>query len=155
MSDKFKEKIIGDMNCRVNQFTGTVSFKLFIELVQLVGPAFGSLLSSTDNKTSLSNMLSANVGDLQVTMLALMAKLNPDNNLDLILRMFACTTVNGEDVNSKTFDTVFQGKILTMFKVLLFVVEVNYQDFLGESGFEGFLNQVTPPPENTKSTLNS
>ncbi len=151
MSIKFKEKTIDDLSCRVNQFTGTTAFKLFIELLQLLGPGLTSLLGKA-SQGKISSLLDVDIGGLQGSILSLLSKLDPEKNLDLILRLLADTTVDGVVVERTSFDIIFQGKLLAMFKVVLFSIEVNYQDFLGEKGFQGLAEKLPTQPKNSKPT---
>jgi len=154
VENKFKEKTIDSFSCRSNKFTGSASFKIFVELVQLFGPGLASLLGSTARDGSIKSVLDTDSAGLQLAMSSLMGKLNPDTNLAFIKKLLSSTTIDGQDLNDNSFDLIFQGKLLSMFKVLLFVIEVNYEDFLGEGGFRQVLAQVNPP-QDTKNILNS
>lgn len=135
MSAKFKEKTISDSTYRVNQFVGTTSFKMLVEVTKLLGPGLASLpkLIPKDG----SSILDSDTNILGEAIQVMMGKLDPTANLDLIIRLLASTSCDNSDINLQTFDLVFQGKMLTLFKVIMFVLEVNYSDFLKESGLKG------------------
>lgn len=141
-----KEKEINGVTFTVAPFKAVEALKLKAFLVKKFGPALGQALGA------LSNGLpeGGSIGDLKLdgatmsqAIEKLMEQLGETEFIDLIKRMFRNVTANlakdGKPLqftfSELQFDTamdmVFTGQLLTVYRVMLFVLEVNYPDFLG------------------------
>ncbi|MCC6178816.1 MAG: hypothetical protein WAZ94_15230 [Phycisphaerales bacterium] len=96
------------------------------QLTRLVGPA-------------LTGIMAAAKGDLQAIGTGVSQALMttpPAEVTALMKRLLGTCRLTLHDgkqiVGIGTFDTEFQGKLLTVFKIVAFAVEVNYGDFFGE-----------------------
>ncbi|MDX1811582.1 MAG: hypothetical protein R3240_06515 [Gammaproteobacteria bacterium] len=65
----------------------------------------------------------------------LLSEMEPEKSEALIMEILELTTVDGHEV-VQTFDLTFQGKYLTLIKVVAFSLEVNYKSFLPENGLQ-------------------
>lgn len=143
MNAKHKEKLIDDVTCQVNQFTGTFSFKLLIELIQLLGPTFSQILGLAPKEGSILD-IQFNPALMSTAITHLVTKLDPENNLQLVFRILSQTRIDGVELTKESFDLLFQGRMLLLFKVVRFAVEVNYHDFL-PAGDSQNQKQTQPP----------
>jgi hypothetical protein len=107
----------------VTEFSATEGLKILTTIARLsAGPlaqaarALGG--SVLDAKVDLA-LVGTAVADLA-------SRLDDDEVVGLAKRMLRGTFVDGKEV-SPQFDLVFQGRYLTLFKVLGFVLEVNFK----------------------------
>ncbi len=127
----------------VTPFPGRESWKVWSALGKRLGSSIGDLIGALQGNVELSKEGLANaaktmdLAPLGAAFGKLLSGLDPEKDLDLILRMFRDTRVDGkygvEPVlgNVEVFDLVFTGDIWAVFKVLGFVIEVNYDLPLG------------------------
>lgn len=125
-----KEKLIDGDTYMVSQFPGRRAIKIQIRLVKLLGPAVASLVAGSkglDDSIALSNLADA--------VARLGAALDPDDFESLVMELLSMTRKNGREIGSQAaFDAEFTGKLTTVYKVLAFVLEVNFKDFFGLGG---------------------
>lgn len=126
---KSEEYEIDGVKFTTTQYGGFKALELMGELAQVIGPALG-VLSSADPNTPLEQLA-------PVLAMALRG-LKPDEISSLALKVLSGTTATIEengtfrrvDINGKdNFDRVFTGRLMTMFKVALKSLQVNYADF--------------------------
>jgi hypothetical protein len=119
-----QKKEIDGIVWTVNEFTATEGLRLLTKLTkQLGGPVAkaiealpkggGSILDAQLDFSLLGSALTDLTG-----------RLDEDEVVNLITRLLACTLADGKPVN---FDLTFQGRYLTLFKVVGFVLEVNFK----------------------------
>lgn len=105
-------------------FPAKQGFKLLNRLKKTLGPAFGAWIGQ-----QVENIVTLIGSDL-----------SDDQMLQLVLDLFELTSVDKKEenrlagplTNGDVFNSHFAGRYGRMFKVLAFVVEVNYPDFLTE-----------------------
>lgn len=130
MSARTEERRIGNYNYTVTQFLATDALGHLADLAKLAGPAMVMMGDSSEATTleeakeEVGEKLSAAIG-------ALMAGLDKQTHVKLIKDLLEKTRVDNAPL---VFDTHFMGRIGHLFKVLLFVLEVNFSDFLEEIG---------------------
>jgi len=128
-----KEKEIDEMKVSVTQFPARFGFKMQAKLLKIFGPVIGTVLSGNDVSTSgLDSTVS--MDKLADAVRILFDVIDEDKALALVLELLQSTRINGQEVNEATFDALFPGKYATMYKILGFVLEVNYGSFFGEGG---------------------
>lgn len=136
---KTQNKDIDGHDWLVTQFPAGEGIKLLTTLTRLIGPTIAGLAGDVKKPSDLANMkLDSKV--LQIAVEQLASKLDEDNTLDLVKRLLAGTRKDGEEV-VPTFDVAFQGEYLTLFKVLGFVLKVNYSSFFKGSDEQGSSEQ--------------
>ncbi len=128
MKLKREKKIIGDLEFDTSQFPAMLSFTLLAKVAKIVGPALGAL-QKLDPSTELSG----------VAMAGAFAGVDPKDATALIPEILSETAVymDGKfiQLNSKSnIDLVFSGRLMVMFQVVGFVLQVNYGDFFEGSG---------------------
>ena len=130
MSTRTQERKIGDHHYSVTQFTATTALEHLADLAKLAGPAM--IMMGDDSEATLAEDAKEKAGEkISAAVGALMAGLNKQTHVKLIKDLLQSTRV---DSNPLVFDTHFMGKIGHLFKVLMFVLEVNFSDFLEEIG---------------------
>ena len=140
MSKKYEEADIDGFKVVVNQYSATEGFKILTKLTKMLGP---SIAKATGGLTG-SSLMDMEIADGAIggAIDSLVMQLDPDSNLQLILRLLASTTVDNQPIVKESFDLLFQGKIFSVFKIIKFALEVNYKDFLGEGGLGGLLKKA-------------
>lgn len=155
-----KEKIIDDCKVTVMQFGGRKGLKYKLRLIKLLGPVVTGLLSDIKTekglKVNVKDLLQSNM-DLSKIGKAIEHLLNSaddDKTFELMIDLLSATTIDGRDLSKDVvFDDIFSNNYGLLYKVLFFVLEVNYSNLfnLGDIGklTEEILNQ-TVSPENMK-----
>jgi hypothetical protein len=140
-----KSKTINNIPFKVVPFPAAKAYRLKLRLLKLIGPAFGRLVGSFDGANTTS-FLNAKVDGEQLAeaLESLFTQLTEDEFMALlkdILQGVSCeitgadersVLVNMADEFETKLDMVFQGRLFTVYPVILFVLEVNYPDFFGQ-----------------------
>lgn len=138
MAIETKNKEIKGHRITVSSFPGRKAVGLLAELTRLLGPALLSMLTGLGlGKTIQAAKLKELDIDpklLETAALSLVEKLNADNVVDLVLRLLACTTIDGKAINDGVFDLEFAGEPVLLFQIIGFVLEVNWGSFFGMAG---------------------
>jgi hypothetical protein len=126
---KHEETVIDGITFGTTQFGGFRALELMGKLAQTIGPALG-VLSAADPSTPLEALaphLAQALSGMKPTELSALA-------LEVLSQTTATMDDNGtirridiKDVPS--FNRVFTGRLMTMFKVCLHALKVNYSDF--------------------------
>lgn len=142
-----KEKTIDGKLIAVTQFPARHGFKIKARLAKLLGPALASAAAAVQggNKGSLLEA-DVDIAALGAAVSTLVASLDSDSTLDLVMGMLTSTRMDGKEVTDSVFDMEFAGNYATLYKVLAFVVEVNYGDFFGKGGIGNLVDKVSPKP---------
>jgi len=141
-----KEKIIDDLKFMVSPFPAGEAIRLQAYLLRVLGPPFARMISAIKSG-SLTSILDQEIdGEAAADALRMLFGVLDENSLmaliERLLKNVVCEypTKEGKvlfDFMSK-FDErltiVFQGKLLTIYKVMFFVLEVNYPDFFLKIG---------------------
>lgn len=122
---KKHDRVIDGTTWTVNQFSATEGLRLLTRLMAIGGAPLARAIQALPTDGSI---LDARVdfGLLAAAISELTSRLEEAEVVELVKRLLACTLADGEDCERR-FDVVFQGRYLTLFKVLGFVLEVNYQ----------------------------
>lgn len=147
------KKTIGSNEYSVTPLPTTQAIRLKSRLLKLVGPTISQAMSAVDIKEGES-ILDANVDGsaLGSAVESLFTRLDEDTVLNLVkelIRPVQVVTADaaGEkvvlDFNKDTyFDTFFSGRLDEMYKVVFFVLEVNYKSFFGGEGIGSLLGKM-------------
>lgn len=121
-----ESKVIDDVKFDVTMFPGLYGLKIKGRLLKIIGPAFGQAFKSLQSgKTSIldSDIDFGVVGD---AISKLCERLDDPAVIQLIKDLLSSTKVDGQDANNDAvLNFKFAGKYTTLYKGLLFVVEVN------------------------------
>jgi hypothetical protein len=149
-----KAKNIDGFDVQVTVFPGLYGLKIKGKLLRFVGPALGKAVSAIkQNKSGLSNILDADIdfGAIGEAVAALVSNID-DNIINLFLELLSNTSVDGQDVKKETIDLKFAAKYTSLYKVLLYVIEVNCffgQRNIGEL-FAGAPNKIPKTRQSAK-----
>ena len=129
---KIEEKEIDGLRFKTKQLPAMRAFKLMARLVKAIGPAIGAL-AKLDPSTRVDAVTSELAGAFST--------LDDQEAERLVPEILINTTVLTEDarglseksLTKERIDEVFTGRLMTMFKVLGFALEVNYGDFIAGS----------------------
>lgn len=122
------EKQIGNSVYMVTQLPARRALKLQAKLLKLLGPAaseiFLAAAKDIDNADrSIPKAISLLVSELD------------DKTFDsFIMEMLVGVRKDGMELNEKTADLEFAGKLNELFLVIQYVLEVNFGDFFQEGG---------------------
>ena len=122
---KSESRQFDDLVVTVQQLPAMRGVLLSRKLARIAAPAIGALKSVS---------LDADVSVLGDALVQVLEQLSEKDLEELIKTLLETATV---EVDGKiaplrpVFDMVFAGKVLTVFKVLAFAIEVNFLDFFG------------------------
>lgn len=128
---KTEEKEIDGNKYKVSAFAGRESFKIKIKLVKLLAPAMAVLVDSLGKKDSIADVDIMNIDFEKVgdAVLKLTEHMSEDDFVNFVLRMLSKSRKNGVEITASLFDLEFAGNLTTVYKLLFFVIQVNYPDF--------------------------
>ena len=115
----------------ISQFGSSQSLKILIRIAKTIGEPLGKLFANVDPDGG--SVMDQKVSDKIIGQVigGLTEKLDEDQTVDTIKELCSCVLVNGQKLGPM-FETHFRGKIGHLFKLLKKVLEVQYDDFLGE-----------------------
>jgi hypothetical protein len=127
---KTKKKIINGKNIEVTQFPARKQLEYKFQLIQTLGVPVINLITSIDRTKSLSDQ---NISSEAITkaISSLFINISPSGLVDLMLQFFACTRVDGHELDENYMNVEFSGEMIILYKIFIFVIEVNYDSFLG------------------------
>jgi len=149
-----KEKQIDGFNVRVKAFPGVQAIRLKAKLMKQFLPTIATFVGGIDSKSignaiENSNANHDSVFDNDISMDVftsaaekLVANISEEGLVSLLGEMFEYTYVENENqeyknlatnkkLNSLLIDELFVGRLLSLYKIAFFVLEVNYPDFFG------------------------
>jgi len=124
-----KEREIDGHTWLVAQFPASESLKILAKLTKLLGPSIAALSGTVEGGKSI---LDVEVGgeDFARAVSLLVERLDEEDVFNFVKRLLKDTRCDGREVLPE-FDILFAGRLTTLIKVLVFVLEVNYEDFFG------------------------
>ncbi len=147
-------RIIDGHNVRIVPLLGTHAARLFAKVRRAFGPALVIAISSVKeivSKTKKDEARKADVADflgsdidfsvISKAISSISENMSPDEELVFFREALATTYINEKSVaDDAQFNTVFQGNVLLLYKILWATLEVNFGDFFGVVGI-GNTNQ--------------
>jgi hypothetical protein len=143
-----KEKVIDGITFIVTPFQAVEALKLKVFLLRKFAPSFGQALGTLKDGIPESGK----IGDVKIdgtelsrALEKLMEQLEPDEFINLIMRMFQNVQARfvkdgkpvllafGKEQFVTSMDIVFQGRLFSVYPVLLLVLEANFPDFFGKT----------------------
>jgi len=124
------EKKIKNRTFRVDKLPATISVSLLFRLGRIIGPALGPLSTLKQPSTSGDD---ANKRERVLTVVGeLFGELDPEKANELLIELCGHAQVKLPSgvYDPVVFDAVFTDDVTDAFHVALFVVEVNFGDFL-------------------------
>lgn len=130
MACRIETKVINENEYSVTQWNVEKALEMKFELMRAFGPSLGMLAQNIEGEIE-SEFLSKAVS-------VLFDKTNPKELTELIKRCLLDVGKNGEKITPVRFNEHFGADdLLEMYKVLIFVIQVNYKNFfpgqLGEN----------------------
>ena len=140
-----KKKTIDKLKISVTQWPARKAFKHKRKLGYIFGPALGEIASGLENaKSGDSDSLldgDYDLSKLGVAFEKLFDRLT-DEEIDSIFEwMFSGVRIDEKELTEDSIDVIFAGKMVTVYKVMGFVLEVNFGSFLGQSGIGKLLKK--------------
>lgn len=133
---KQEEKIINGTIYKVTTMDAVSALSVQANLIKILGSSFGELSSGAD-KDSIKNAISKlteNIDDERVV--HLVVKLFDKN-------VFYVKNTEGHQIDTPIdFNTYFSGKIVEMWQVVFFILEVNFSDVLGKLGLSSIFQEA-------------
>ena len=143
-----KIKQIDEIDIRVTQWPARKAWKYKRKLGHLFAPLITEIAAGIEGGASDSITKNILDGDFDLTKLGsalekLFEKLD-DAEMDRLFLMFFEGNVRiGEtSMTMEMFDQTFAGKMVTVYKMMGFVLEVNFGSFLGEGGIGTLLEKL-------------
>lgn len=116
-----------------------------LEIAQRLGELVTPLLSIVDSKNINSKSISIMDIDVDMSILAdaLSKSIGNPDLLKLIMDLMSFTRVDGQEVNiPEVFDIVFAGDYALLFKILKFILEVNFTSFFENEAIGKILSKM-------------
>lgn len=150
-----KEKVIDGINFTVAPFPAIEALRLKSYLIKTLGPALAEAVDLFKGAGKEGTADADISGDsLSGVVEKLTESLDEDNFVKLVQRMFKYVTAKGTSPDGKpivamfgndfesSFNKVFEGRLFSIYPVMLLVLEANYPDFFGKvAGNIGSLTQ--------------
>ena len=138
-----KKEDIDGLMVSVTQFPGMEAIKLHSYLGRKIVPALAGIMGSVGSLKDLSMESDVDTEALSSAFATLFDQLTESELEKLLLRMLKTTTVDGAEVKKETIDIIFSGRTTAIYKILWFVIKVNYPDFFALGGSIGLLIRAT------------
>jgi hypothetical protein len=142
MGIESQTKIIDGNSVYVLPLLGETAALVFYQLQKCIAPAIvqalGALKLSSGSKIDVKKIFDSDIdiASLSGAIDSIHEKMTAAEWLSFVKTALSRTTVNDRAVGDKAhFDEVFSGKILLLYKVLWFSLEVNFGDFFDAVGF--------------------
>lgn len=130
-----KDKEIDGHKVTVTQWPARKALTVKLRLVRAIGPGLGEIIGGM--KGTEESVLDSDMDLSKVTtaLEKLLSALDEATFMALIKTLISSVRVDEVDMsNEKEFDMMFTSKLELLYKVIWFVLEVNYGSFFGEGG---------------------
>lgn len=136
MACKTETKQIGEREYSVTQWPVDKSILMKFKLVKALGPSLAKLASASkedsDDMSNLSESLSS-----------LFENSSPEELVSLMKECLLGVAIEGKRLTDSSFNEVFEpDDIMEIYKVFIFVIQVNYANFLKGQLVENLLVKV-------------
>jgi len=129
------KKTIDGREYSVTTFPAMYSLRLKTSLTRTFGPAIVAALSQKG--ASLKDVMDGDLADLNLehAVQLLTEKLTEDTTEDLVNRLLSQTVVGNRSVtDADVFNDCFAGNLTALYRLIGFVIEVNYGGFMKAVG---------------------
>lgn len=133
MACKSENLTIGDNEYSVTQWSAEKAMLMKFKLIKMFGASLALLVNTEDSgEIDFSNVVSN-----------LFSTAEPADIVAMIKNCVVGSFCNDKRISESSFTEIFSGdKLPEMYKVLAFVLKVNYADFFKGSVGEGFMSKV-------------
>lgn len=127
------------------QFPARRAFKYQTRLIRLLSP-LGALLG----KANKQSMVDQEIDFSKLTLFA--DALDDENTMNFLMILLSYTRVDDKEITNELFDMEFAGRLDLVYKILFFVLEVNFSSFLAQGNIGEILSGlgVKLPEKNEK-----
>jgi hypothetical protein len=159
---KTERKTIDGHTVESTVLPGLFALRLKTRLMKKIFPSIGKFVSSVkidqlkESKKTFGDVLEClDMEGVGNALEAVAANVEPAELQEIILQTLSQTRVDNKEAgNEDIFNLLFAGKMMLMYRIFLFALEVNYGDFLAV--LRTGMDKMTPPvPETPKSTTSS
>tara|TARA_R110000744_G_scaffold20470_1_gene53734 strand:- start:7028 stop:7474 length:447 start_codon:yes stop_codon:yes gene_type:complete len=144
MACKTETKNIGDHEYSVTQWSATEAILMKFKLAKTFGASLATLMGtamegSKDKKTNDQNEAQALSDGLSV----LFQNSSPEDLVTLLKKCVIGTACDGKRITESSFNELFGGdELLEVYKVFVFVLQVNYSNLFKGQLVENFLTKL-------------
>ncbi len=137
-------KKIDDFNVIVSAWPARKAWRYQVLFGKIIGPSLKELGAALGSKTQDKSIMDSDLSYEKIgeAIANLFNNLSEDESEDLLLKCMSSVRVNNEEITPETFDVIFAGNLSTVYKIVGFVLEVNYGSFLGKSGIGQLLKKA-------------
>lgn len=125
-------------------FLGRRALTYKTKIIRMFGASIGSLFSKPGG---INAQIDFSVFEDFITKLT--ARIDENEFVKFVLELLQTTRIDGKEITPETFDMEFAANLVLMYKILWFVLEVNYGNFFGDTGIGKILSALkakTPLP---------
>jgi len=151
MAIETRNKTIDGHQVMVTQYPGTTSLTNKVRILKLLGPGVGETLSKVSPEEATAGVASSKLEIFIQVLGNVCGTLDPDKFTEFVLELLIGTRIkvggtsgDYQEITREIFDLEFAGQLLLMYKILFFVLEVNYGNFFGKGGLGEFLKRKQP-----------
>lgn len=180
MAIETKEREINGHVYMVTQLPARRALRLKTRLIKIFGPSLAQMLLTAEESKKkepkndsevedpeeefkddvpLVNPVDAyKISEMKKTSIVrgvqlLSANLDEKTFDDLCMELLQGVRRDGKEISGATIDHDFAGDLMSLYTLILFVLEVNYADFFELSGIGNQLTPPNPQAEDTKKTF--
>lgn len=141
MGIKKHETIIDGFKITTVNFDGRSGIRYQVKLIKILGPGVAkvvfSFIKTSGKDVKLLNLLNTEF-DLSVVgdgISNLLSTMDEDSTFELVMNLVSTTRVDGKELsNTAVFDDLFAGNYGLLYKILAFVLEVNFGNLFNMDG---------------------
>jgi hypothetical protein len=137
-----KEKSINGATYAVTQMTARKALRMKARLMRLFGASLAQMFLPGSDKPMEGMAFSKDEAVKALQSLAM--SLDDDVFEKLVVDLLSSARKDGIELNEHVIDLEFAGDLMTLLKVVWFVLEVNFASFFGESGIGNLFEQTKP-----------
>lgn len=142
-----REKKIDGSSYSVTQMTARKALRMKAKLLRLFGASLAQIYLPGEGKPMGGMAFSKDEAVKALQCLAL--QLDDDSFESMVVELLSSVRKDGVELNEHVIDMEFAGDIATLYKVIWFVVEVNFSSFFVESGIGNLFGETEPLKKKT------
>lgn len=140
-----KDKVINGNTYSVTQFTALRALRLQYKIIKIFGAGIAQVLRPQISQNQVGGA-TLNIGidkdSLASAILSITSNMDESSFEGLFKELLQCTRKDGKELTSAIIDHEFAGDLATLWKVIWFVLKVNFDSFFDERGFGSVLRET-------------
>ena len=145
MGCETETKQIGEHEYSVTQWPAEKSILMQMRLIKAFGSSIATLVSAIEDKDE-SGGLDIDPAILGKSLNSLFAENSPDEITALLKECVIGVACDGQRISSTSFNELFSGnELITVYKIFIFVIQVNYSNLFNGQIVGDFLAKVKAP----------